>query len=437
MNVVTEIELVALAAIKPNPRNARKHSAKQIEHLKAIIGKVGFVVPALVDQDNRLIAGHGRLEAAKQLGMPAIPVIRLHNLNEAEFRILALADNRIAELADWDETVLKLELSELVLEDFELSIADLTGFDAPHIDALVFGSDFPAADSDDQQVEPPAVRVSEVGDIWRAEGMALGCLDALSAASYTALLGDARAGMVLTDPPYNVPIAGHVSGKGGTRHREFVQASGELSEAAFVEWLTQACSQLKQYAKTGALLYVFMDGAHLFELMRAARAAGLRQKSLVTWAKTNAGMGSLYRSQTEHVLVLKGDASRHTNNVQLGRFGRNRTTLWTYPGANTFGRDRDAALAQHPTCKPVALLKDAILDASERGEIILDPFAGSGSSLIAAHRVGRRAAALELDPLHIDAAIARIQAVTGVSFVRDRDGAQWSEVAAAAVGDAS
>lgn len=427
MHIVDTIEQISLATIKASSRNARRHSAKQIEHLKAIIERVGFVQPALVDQDNQLIAGHGRLTAARQLGMTHMPVIRLAHLREAELRALALADNRIAELASWDDDALRLELSELITEELDFSISDLTGFESPQIDALVFGSDF-GADADDEPPPTPKAAVTVEGDIWRAEGLTLVCGDATALRSYAALKGS-RAAMVLTDPPYNQPIIGHVSGKGKVRHREFVQGSGEWTEEEFIAFLTAVYERIGAHTLDGALLYVFMDGAHLFEALSAGRAAGLYQKAFLTWAKTNAGMGSLYRSQTEHIIVFKNGRAPHANNVQLGRYGRNRTTLWTYAGANCFGADRDAALSLHPTAKTVALLKDAILDASGRGDIVLDPFAGSGSTLIAAHRTKRRAFGIELDPLYLDGALARLTKVCGVEFRRESDGALWADLA--------
>lgn len=425
------IELVPIDTLRANPRNARRHSPRQIEHLKEIIKIAGFRHPILIDKDRRICAGHARTEAARQLNMPAVPAIRLPKLSEAKFRVLALADNRIAELAEWDDEMLKLELSELVLEDLDFDISEVTGFEPQAIDALIHGSAFDDPDPADAVLAPNIPAITQGGDLWQADGLSLFCGDALDPQSYEVLLAGERAAQVLTDPPFNVPIQGHVSGKGKARHGEFVQASGEMSEAAFTAFLERACTRLKENTRPGALLYLFMDGAHLLELLSAARAAGLSQKAFLTWAKTNAGMGSLYRSQTEHVAVFKVEGAPHANNVQLGKFGRNRTTLWTYPGANSFGRDRDKALALHPTVKPVAMLADAILDASGRGDIVLDPFAGSGSTLIAAHRTHRRGAGIELDPSYVDRAIARIEAVTGVRFVRARDGAPWRELSEA------
>ncbi|MBC7767216.1 MAG: site-specific DNA-methyltransferase [Phycisphaerales bacterium] len=425
-----KVEQVAISSVRPRSRNPRRHSEAQIAKIMDSILEFGFTAPLLVTENGEIIGGHGRHQAALRLGLTHIPIIRLTGLSDAQIRALVIADNQLAALSSWDEDLLASELEALVLDDsFEVP-ASITGFESAQIDALVYGDDFAVDDPADAVTPtPPAAPVSQLGDIWRAEGLSLMCGDALNGAHYAMLLGEARADQVITDPPYNVKINGHVSGKGRTRHREFVQGSGELSDEDFISFLAAALKATRAHATPGAFAYVFMDSAHLFHLFVAARAAGLSQKALCTWAKTNAGMGSFYRSQTEHCVVFKTSEAGGANNIQLGRFGRNRTTLWSYPGMNSFSRKRDAALALHPTIKPVGLLADAILDASPRGGLILDPFAGSGSTLIAAARVGRRAAGLELDPIYVDGAIGRISAVTGTAFKRASDGALWSELA--------
>jgi len=424
-----QLEYLRSRAIRPRARNPRIHSEAQIGKLMEAIRQFGFIAPVLVDAESCLIAGHGRLEAALKLGLTEIPAIRIGHLSEREIQALVIADNQLATLSRWDDEILKLELSDITFDDEIKFAPTITGFESAEIDARVFGGDFAEVEEETPQ---PAVSdrapITQLGDIWQNDQLALICGDALKEETYHALLGAERAAMALTDPPYNVAIDGHVSGKGKVRHREFVQASGEMSEAEFIAFLSTACARIKASVSQGALIYVFMDGAHLFELMSAARSVGLDQKSLCTWAKTGAGLGAFYRSQTEHVLVLKADTASHTNNIQLGRFGRNRTTLWTYPGANTFGRNRDASLAAHPTVKNVGMLADAILDASNKGDLVLDPFAGSGSTLVAAQRVGRRAAGIELDPIYVDSALQRIVALTGLDFERASDGASFTEL---------
>ncbi|MGE0829236.1 MAG: site-specific DNA-methyltransferase [Hyphomonadaceae bacterium] len=406
--------------------NPRLHSEKQIARLMDSIRAFDFCAPVLVDADDVLIAGHGRLEAARRLGLTRVPFVRLAHLRGPEALALTLADNRLAELSTWDDALLKQSFKSIALDEgFDLT---LTGFEAPEIDAHLFGNDF-GAEADEEPCPPldgPAI--ARLGDLWTIGPHRLICADALAPEAYAALLDGALADQVLTDPPFNVAIEGNVSGKGKIKHRDFVMAAGEMSENEFIAFLTKMFENVRNHAKDGALVYAFMDGAHLYELLSAARSAGLAQKAFCTWGKTNAGMGSLYRSQTEHVGVFRAGKAAHRNNVQLGRFGRNRTTLWSYPGMNTFGANRQAALAAHSTVKPVGLLKDAILDASPRDGLVLDPFAGSGSTLLAAHRAQRRGAGIELDPLYVDVALRRLSTILKIDPIR-ADGVPWSKLA--------
>lgn len=429
-----QVEYKPPRKIAPRARNPRLHSEDQIGKLMESIREFGFVAPILVDGAGEIIAGHGRLEAAKRLGFEEVPVIVLRHLSPAQIKALVIADNQLASLSKWDDNVLRGEVAELFFDETIDFSPTVTGFEAPEIDTLLFSGDFqPEGQSDPADAiapEPPRPQpITQSGDIWRSDTLSLVCGDALKRETYEAALQCELAQLVLSDPPYGVKIQGHVAGRGKRKYREFLQGAGDMSEDEFIAFLTLACEQIKRHAAPGALAYLFMDGVHLYHLFSAARAAGLSHKALCTWAKTNAGLGSFYRSQTEHVAVFKTDEAKHANNIKLGRFGRNRTTLWSYPGANTFGRNRNAALDAHPTCKPVALLADAILDASAPKDLVLDPFAGSGSTLIAAHRVGRRAAGIELDPLYVDGALARIAKVTGEDLVRKSDGARWSKLA--------
>ncbi|MBI1292377.1 DNA methylase N-4 [bacterium] len=427
-----EIEYVSVRALRSNPRNARRHPQKQIEFLKSSIMEHGFVQPVLIDENNRLIAGHGRLEAAKQLGRSKVPAIRLKHLSSASLRALALADNRIAELASWDEDVLAIEFKELLEEDLEFSLADVTGFESPVIDRLVYGDDFAGSDPADDAL--PQVRdgpaITRPGDLYLIGEHRLLCGDARDILGLRTLMSGERARQVIADPPYNVPVDGHVSGKGKVRHREFEMAAGEMSTEQFTSFNCDWLSAASGVCEDGALLYAFMDGKHFAELVDGGREAGLELITACVWAKSNAGMGGFYRSQVELVAVFKSGKGAHVNNIALGRHGRNRTTLWSYPGYNSFGANRDAALKQHPTVKPVGLLADAILDASARGEIVLDPFLGSGSTIIAAHRTGRRGYGIELDSLYVDAALDRFAAVLEIDPVRASDGARWSALRA-------
>lgn len=312
--------------------------------------------------------------------------------------------------------------------DYDLSI---TGFDLPEIDLLLdeAGADISANADIVSDVEPgPAV--SRPGDVWLIGDHKLLCDDALDAASYERLLGENRAQMVFTDPPYNVPIAGHVSGLGQIQHREFAMATREMSREAFTTFLMTVYRHLAHFSVDGSLHYLCMDWRHMGEMLTAGEAVHSDLKNLCVWAKTNGGMGSLYRSQHELVFVFKAGTAPHINNVELGHYGRNRTNIWSYPGVNSFGGQRED-LALHPTVKPVALVADALRDGSHRGGIVLDAFAGSGSTLVAAEQTGRRGRAIELDPLYCDVIVRRMKAVCGMDARLEASGESFEDVAAA------
>jgi DNA modification methylase len=416
----------------PDARNTRKHPKAQLVKLEAAVRELGFNAPILIDEQNKIIAGHARLLVAETLGMKTVPCVRLTHLTASQRRALAIADNRIAEQAEWDPEALRAEFLSLGELEFPL---ELTGFATAEIDIIL---DTPlavasaAADTADQFAEPnrEAPAVTRSGDLWLLGSHGLHCGDALNAASYEALLGERRAAMVITDPPFNVPIQGHVSGLGKARHPEFVMASGEMSAEEFTRFLRQTMDLMVRFSADGSLHFIFMDWRHIGEITTAAAGAYAECKALCVWNKTNGGMGSLYRSKHELVFVYKKGSAPHCNNVQLGRHGRYRTNVWDYAGANTFGRHRDADLACHPTVKPVGLVADAIRDCSKRGDIILDPFAGSGTILLAAERTGRKAAAMELDPLYVDTAIKRWQEHTGRQATLSGSGQNFAEVAA-------
>lgn len=414
----------------PADRNARTHSDKQIAQIAASIDQFGFTNPILIDANDTILAGHGRMTAAKLLDMAQVPVICLDHLTEAERRAYLIADNRLAELAGWDRELLAIELQGLSQIDLGFEI-ELTGFETAEIDVLIEELDAEAPDDADQLPTQDANTppVSRLEDIWCLGNHRLICGDTLNPATLRRLLGDEKAQAVFTDPPYNVPIDGHVCGTGRIRHREFPMASGEMSEQEFTDFLRRALTNLSRHCIDGAVLFACMDWRHVYELQTAARHAGLSTLNICIWMKSNAGLGSLYRSQHELILVLKKGAAPPINNIQLGRFGRYRTNVWRYPGANSFGKDRDAGLAMHPTVKPVAMVADAILDCSKRGGIILDAFAGSGSTVIAAEKSGRRCYAVELDPIYVDTAVRRWQDFTGHEAVHAKTGATFNQVA--------
>lgn len=437
--VATTVFICRRDSMRVSCGNARRHSDKQIDLIARSIREFGFVNPVLIDTGNAVIAGHGRYEAAKRLGLRTVPTIRLEHLTEAQVRAYRIADNRIADLSDWDEDLLRLEISDLVELEASGEISfdvSLTGFDTPALDILLEG-DKKAATSPPEMVElpdPEAGAVCKVGDLWQLGAHRLFCGDALLEESYATLLEGEEARMVFSDPPYNVPISHHVSGTG--RHREFAMASGEMSREGFRDFLRQMLLRLLSCVVDGAILMVCMDWRHIEDLIAAGRAEKLDLKNLCVWCKTNGGLGSLYRSKHELICVFKKGTAPHVNNVELGRHGRYRTNVWDQAGANTFRRGRDNDLADHPTVKPTALIVDAIYDVSHRGDLVLDNFGGSGSTMLAAEKTGRRARLIEIDPLYCDVAIRRWQDLTGKQAVLVATGELWDARAAALAPDA-
>lgn len=429
--IAMHIRYEPIGTVRTAKRRTRKHTERQIQKLMASIMRFGMVVPLLVGEDFRLISGHARLEAARRLGYREVPVIVIAHLDEDERRTLALALKRIAQESQWDEPELVLELTYLVSLE-ELEVIDAIGFDRPEIEVLIGGKGGPVdEDPADAVPKPEAIVISRPGDLWRCGKHLLYCGNALDAESYRRLLAGEEARLVFTDPPYNVPIAGHVSGLGKVRHSEFAMAAGEMSTDEFIAFLKAVLVLLAAHSMDGALNYVCMDWRHMHELLTAGRAAYSEFVNLAVWVKDNGGMGSLYRSRHELVTVWKAGKGPILNNVQLGRFGRNRTNVWEYPGVNTFRAGRLDELAMHPTVKPVALVADAIRDASNRGDVVLDAFSGSGTTLIAAEKTGRVARVIELDPKYVDVAIRRFEALTNTEALHAETGEPFASVAAA------
>lgn len=423
-----KIEYCPIRLLLKNSRNARTHRKRQIRQIAASINEFGWTNPVLVDRDNKIVAGHGRVSAAEFLGMEQVPTVRLDCLTQEQIRAYVLADNRLAEKAGWDKEILAIELQELINSDsFDITI---TGFDMPEIDLIVEEARSNQDKDDEIETSPSGPRVTQPGDVWQLEKHRLVCGNSLHESSYQAL-GKRRAQAVITDLPYNVPIDGNVSGKGAIKHREFAMASGEMSEAEFVSFLSTSLRLLARYSANGSLHYLFMDWRHCYELMAAGRQVYEKQLNLCVWAKDNGGMGSFYRSRHELVFVFKNGKGQHRNNVLLGQFGRNRTNVWEYPGVNTLSRHSEEGnlLALHPTVKPVALLADAMLDCTARGDLILDSFLGSGSTLMAAERVGRVCYGIEIDPAYVDTAVRRWQRLTGENAIHAGNGKTFDRIA--------
>jgi DNA modification methylase len=425
-----QIEQTPICALRPQRQNARTHSNRQLRQIANSIRRFGFCNAILVDDDLTILAGHGRVEAAKLLGLTTVPTVRLSHLSEADKRAYVLADNRLAEKAGWDRNLLAIELQDLIDIGFEV---ELTGFETPEIDllleeALEAAGLTPAADDQlpEPRCEPPTTRQ---GDLWILGPHRLLCGDARSPACIAHLLAGKMVDLMFTDPPYNVCIDGHVSGRGRNRHKEFAMASGEMSEAEFIQFLLATLGLAVKASRDGALHYICMDWRHLFELLSAARPLYGDFLNLCVWNKDNGGMGSFYRSKHELISVFKVGSGPHVNNVELGRHGRNRTNVWDHAGVNTFKAGRRDELAMHPTVKPVALVADVLKDASRRSDLVLDPFAGSGTTIIAAERTGREAYAMEIDPTYVDVIIQRWQSYTGKSALFAANGTLFEELA--------
>jgi DNA modification methylase len=411
-----------LTTLQPYKRNNRVHNAASIAKLKASVATFGFVVPILIDKDHVIIAGHGRYEAARLLGLDRVPTVTASHLSNAQVRALRIADNRLAELSDWNEEALQIEFADLAeldlggALDFDL---DITGFDMPQIDIIIGGSADDLAESAETVEAPDPLKpaVTRLGDLWTLGEHRLYCGDALASTSHAAVLKGEQAAMVFTDPPYNAVVQGHVRSGTGGAHREFAMASGEMTDTEFCAFLSASIEQLAENLVAGGIAMICMDWRHIADLISVGKGAGLSLINLCVWNKTNGGMGSLYRSKHEMVCVFKKPGAPHINNVELGKHGRNRTNVWDYAGVNSFGAGRDADLVDHPTVKPTALVGDAILDVSLRGGIVLDAFGGSGATLLAAEKTGRRARLIELDPIYVDVAIRRWQEMTGKEAV--------------------
>ena len=424
------IELKATASLTPYARNARRHSKKQIRQIADSIQRFGFTNPVLIGDDNEIIAGHGRVAAAKLIGLATVPTLRLSHLTEAERRAYVLADNKLALNAGWDQEILAIELQALVDLDFDMA---LTGFSLTEIDltldAVNDADPAAAIGPEDEIVSPAEAAVSRLGDVWSLGRHRLICGDARKPEDYAKLMQGDLADLVFTDPPYNVPIDGHVSGLGKAHHREFAMGVGEMSKAAFTAFLTESLGAMAAVSRDGAIAFVCMDWRHMGELTAAGEAVFAELKNLCVWNKSNGGMGTFYRSKHELVFAFKVGTAPHVNSFGLGDTGRYRTNVWDYPGISSLGADRDAAQEMHPTVKPTALVADAIRDCSRRGGIVLDGFGGSGTTLIAAESCGRSARLIEFDPLYCDTIIRRYERLTGKAAMLADGGSAFDAVA--------
>lgn len=424
-----DIQYLPPANLKPYSGNARTHSKKQVRQIADSIQRFGFNNPVLISDNNEIIAGHGRVKAAESLGLTSVPTLRLSHLSAEERRAYILADNKLALNAGWDQQLLAIELEALIDLDFDVT---LTGFSLAEVDLtldLARESDPASASTAEDQIPRLShTAITRRGDVWQLGRHRLICGDAREPSDYDKLLSSEQVDLIFTDPPYNVPIDGHVCGAGSIHHREFAMASGEMSPAAFTAFLTESLKPMADRCRDGAIAFVCMDWRHIRELMDAGSSVFTELKNLCVWNKTNGGMGTFYRSKHELIFVYKIGTAPHTNTFGLGDTGRYRTNVWDYAGISSISPDRTEALEMHPTVKPTALVADAIKDCSKRGDIILDGFGGSGTTLIAAESCGRTARLIEYDPHYCDVIICRFEQLTGKKAMRLEDGKTFDEL---------
>ncbi len=419
-----KIEYRPIASIKPYAGNARKHPKAQIKRIAVSLRAFGWTNPLIVGDDDDLLCGHGRLEAAKLNGDKTVPVISLAHLSGADRKVYIIADNRLAEEAEWSKSTLRSELSGLAELGYEL---ELTGFDTIEIDTVLA---MDGEELDENEVELPdekAEPVSRVGDLWSIGDHRLFVGGARDPASYETLLGNDRAELIATDPPYGCAIENNVSGNGKVKHENFVMGAGETGLGEFaLSLLRPAFKNIADCSKTGAIAFIFIDWRGAPYLYDVAKGVFHEAKNLIVWAKTNGGQGAFYRSAHELIYAFKVSLGKNINNFGLG--GRYRTNVWTYAGANTFRPGRMKDLHDHPTVKPKKMIADAILDCSTRGGIVLDPFLGSGTTICAAQQTGRKGYGMELDPKYADVCLKRIVAACELPAMLD--GTPFDEVAA-------
>ncbi|MGH1399213.1 MAG: site-specific DNA-methyltransferase [Alphaproteobacteria bacterium] len=426
VGTLPEYQLVDIQKLKPYANNAKKHPPKQVEQIAGSMQQFGVISPLITDSSFEIIAGHGRYEAAKLLGLKQVPVILIDHLSQAEKKAYRLADNQLTLNTGYDDGLLKIEIIDLMGMDLDFD-PEVMGFDTATLDIIIDGDEIIENDPAD---DVPAIpedepTVTKLGDIWIMGKHRLICANSLEEQSYKELLLTETAHMIFTDPPYNVSVNGHICGKGKIKHDEFAMASGEMSEEEFIKFLITFIALVIQHSRDGSLHYICMDWRHIFELLSAGRAHYTDLKNICVWNKDNGGMGSFYRSKHELVAVFKHGSKPHLNTVELGKHGRYRTNVWDYRGVNGFAGQSD--LEMHPTVKPVAMIVDAIKDCTRRNHIVLDPFAGSGSTLIACEKSGRQARCIELEPKYCDVIVRRWQELTGLDAVHAETGKAFNE----------
>ena len=426
-----QIDYLPTDSIRPNPKNPRKHSRKQIGQLCSIISECGFIGTIIIDKNGIIVAGHGRWLAAQELCMPEVPVLRVHHLSDTQLKAFMIADNKLTDNSSFDPVILG-EILQVLTCDLAFDTR-ITGFDMGEIDAMIESAQ-PADGDDDLLGSSPIVPdtpITKLGDLWIIGQHRAFCGNSLEDASFQTLMQGERADLIFVDPPYNLPINGHVGGLGKIKHPEFAMGYGEMATDQFGTFLAAALDLLAKHSVDGSIHYVCMDWRHMGELLAAGKKVYSEFKNLCVWVKDNGGMGAFYRSKHELVFVFKKGTAAHKNNFLIGQH-RYRTNVWDYPGANSFARNNSEGnmLEWHPTTKPVAMIADAIMDCTDRKGIVLDSFSGSFSTMIAAERTGRIFRGIELDPHYVDVGIRGWQKLTGNKARHAQTGRLFDEITA-------
>jgi DNA modification methylase len=415
---VIKFAWVPRRTLNPYAHNPKDHSDKQIDQVADSIQEFGFLNPIIIDESNNIVAGHARFLAAEKLGHAEVPVIQAKALSPAQVRAYRIADNKLAEKSKWNESELRLEIEYLDSVDFNIEV---TGLETGELDLLLGNTEEEVKEASSlATLTAPNKTLIKEGDIFTLGEHRIVCGDCRDHTVMSALMNGMFADMICSDPPYNVKINGHVLTKKDA-HDEFAHASGEMTSKEFTAFLAIVFGSFIDFSKDGSIHTIFMDWRHMLEMLTAGQAYD-DLLNVCVWAKTNAGMGSLYRSQHELAFVFKNGKGSHQNNVQLGKFGRNRSNVWFEAGMNSFGCSRDELLAQHPTVKPIKLISDAILDVTRRGNVVLDGFLGSGTTLLAAEQTGRVGYGCEISPQYVEVAIKRFQAISDKSVIHEQTG---------------
>lgn len=423
-------------ALNVSRTRSRETTPEILEGVIRSFKRYGIILPVVIDRHDVIIQGHAMWEAAQALGIEKLECRVVDHLDELEREALSLALNRIGELGKFDLEKLRDQMIRIESHGIELLS---TGFTLPQIDQIMIGvAQVQVVEGQvDEREENYACSeqiVSQIGDLYTLGSHTLLCGDATDAASYRRVLGDSNADAVFTDPPYGCKIEGFVSGLGKHKHKDFVQFAGKETDEEFSLFLLKLLRHCRESTSAGAVIFACMDWRQIDRLLIAGREAGLERINVAVWNKGSGGMGGLYRSAQEFIAVFCNGKSPAVNNVELGVYGRDRTNVWTYPGANRKGSTAESALADHPTPKPVELVVDALLDVTERDALVLDPFIGSGTLFVACEQSGRRGAGIELDPKYVDSSIRRWERVTGKRAVHVDTGLTFAELAGSRLG---